>query len=124
MYYESTCKRRFVTNRIFWRGTTPQPEGIDARSVDLALREDHHDISTRLVLASALPVVVRIDAVKQRIMFMRNVIDLIVSFFGVFFPFVKRPKNPRQFIIQDGEIYEYDSESRQYHPWKSSGRKR
>ena len=105
-------------------GTTPQPEGVDARSADLALREDHHDISTLLVLASALPVVVRIDAVKQRIMFMRNVIDLIVYLFGIFFPFVKRPKNPRQFIIQDGEIYEYDSESRQYHPWKSSGRKR
>ena len=67
------------------------------------------------------PVVVRVDAVKQRIMFMRNVLSL--SLRGVF-TFVQRPKNPRRFIVKDDEIYEYDSESRQYHPWKSSGRKR
>ena len=120
MYSESTCKRRFVANRIFWGAHHAAAGGIDAGSADLALREDHHDISTRLVLASALPVVVRIDAVKQRIMFMRNVIDLIVSFFGVFFPFVKRPKNPQRYMVKNYELYEYDPESRQYYPWKSS----
>jgi hypothetical protein len=47
----------------------------------------------------------------------RNALGLIV---GVFFPFVKRSKNPPQFIVKNDELYEYDSESRQYYPWKSS----
>jgi hypothetical protein len=79
---------------------------------------------TVLVLASALPVVVRIGAVKQRRMFMRNALGLIAHLFGDFFPFVKLSKNPQQFIVKNDEIYEYDSESRQYFPWKSSVPKR
>jgi hypothetical protein len=52
---------------------------------------------------------------------MRKALGLMV---GVFFPFVKRSKNPQQFIVTNDELYEYDSESRQYYPWKSSIPKR
>jgi len=79
-------------------------------------------MTSRTVLAPALPAVVRIGAVKQRKMFMRNTLSLIVYLFGNFFP--KRSKNPQQFIVKNDEIYQYDSESRQYFPWKSSVPKR
>jgi hypothetical protein len=79
---------------------------------------------TKLVLASALPVVVRIGTVKQKRMFMRKALGLIASLFGDFFPFVKRSKKPQQFIVKNDEIYQYDSTSRQYFPWKSSVPKR
>jgi hypothetical protein len=79
---------------------------------------------TVLVPASALPVVVRIGGVKQRRMFMRDALGSIVDLFGGLFPFVKRSKKPQQFIVKNGEVYEYDSESRQYFPWKSSVPKR
>lgn len=75
---------------------------------------------TLAVLSSALPVVVRIGIVKQRKMFMRKALGLIVYLFEVFFPFVQRPKSPQRFIVKNDEIYEYDSETRQYYPWKSS----
>jgi hypothetical protein len=75
---------------------------------------------TLLVLAFALPVVVRIGAVKQRTMFMRNALGSMVHLFRVFFLFVKRSKKPQQFIVRNDELYEYDSESRRYYPWKSS----
>jgi hypothetical protein len=51
-------------------------------------------------------------------MFMRNALRSIAYLFGGFFP--KRSKKPQQFIVKNGEIYEFDSESRQYFPWKSS----
>ena len=57
-------------------------------------------------------------------MFMRNALGLIAYLFANFFPFVKRSKNAQQFIVMNDEIYEYDSESRQYFPWKSSAPKR
>jgi len=79
---------------------------------------------TLFVPASALPVVVRVGAVKQRRMFMRSALGLIVHLFEACFPFVKRSKSPQQFIVKDDEIYEYDSQSRQYFPWKSSVPKR
>jgi hypothetical protein len=46
---------------------------------------------------------------------------LTFAAFAAFLPFVKRPKNPQQFIVKNDELYEYDCESKQYHPWKSSG---
>jgi hypothetical protein len=81
-------------------------------------------MTSRTLLASALPVVVGMGAVKQRTMYMRNALGLIAYLFEDFFPFVKRSKNPQQFIVMNDEIYEYDSESRQYFPWKSSVPKR
>jgi hypothetical protein len=57
-------------------------------------------------------------------MFMRNALGLIAHLFERFFTFAKRSKNPQQFIVVNDEIYEYDSESRQYFPWKSSVPKR
>ena len=79
---------------------------------------------TLLVLASALPVVVRIDAAKRRRMFMRDALGFLVYLFGGLLPFAKRPKNPQQFIVKNNEIYEYDPESKHYYPWKSSVPKR
>jgi hypothetical protein len=42
--------------------------------------------------------------------------------FGAYFYalIAKRPKNTQQFIVRNDELYEYDSESRRYYPWKSS----
>jgi ABC-type branched-subunit amino acid transport system permease subunit len=42
--------------------------------------------------------------------------------FGAYFYalIAKRPKNSQQFIVKNDELYEYDSESRRYYPWKSS----
>lgn len=57
-------------------------------------------------------------------MFMRNALGLIVNLFGAFCPFLKKAKNPQRFILKNNELYEYDPESRQYHPWKSSVPKR
>jgi hypothetical protein len=55
---------------------------------------------------------------------MRNARGFMVYLFRVFFPFVKKPKNPQQFIVKNNEIYEYDPESKHYYPWKSSVPKR
>jgi hypothetical protein len=81
-------------------------------------------MTSSTLLASTLPVVVGMGAVKHRRLYMRNALGLIAYLFEDFFPFVKRSKNPQQFIVMNDEIYEYDSESRQYFPWKSSVPKR